>query len=140
MEGKPPSSGGRSFNSSLAVASKPGNEKSGSISARGARTKDLRCARGWGKVRNGESILMELRQIRSMSMTRGSLITPDRLRPRALSIASSFLRKSSGLVSLDTSNDIAAFTKQGDPSGQFTGSVFQSEDLDMAPCVKHSNA
>ena len=140
MEGKHPSSDGRSFNSSVAVAWKPGKQKSGSISARGAKTKDLRWARGWGKVRNGESILMVPRQIRSMSMTRGSLITPDLLRPRSLSIASSSLRKSSGIVSLDTSNDIAAFTKQGDPSGQSTGSVFQSEDLDVAPCAKPSNA
>ncbi len=127
------SSGGSRRSSLATLCVWPGRIRSGAISLSGCSTKRLWCARGWGRVNSGVARVSLPNAIRSKSSGRGSLRTCFGRRPNAFSRACNLASNDSGVSPARGTNPTTAFTKAGDPGGQSTGEVCQSEDRKRGP-------
>jgi len=117
-----------SRSNSAALPACPGRTNPGAISASGCKTKRRRCARGWGKTNPGRLTARAPKAIKSRSSRRGSLGTPPRCRPNSASRTCSLRRRDWGVSSARGQSPAMALTKDGDPGGQSTGVVRQSDE------------
>ena len=106
----------------------PGKMKSGAISLRGSSTNFRKCARGCGRVSAGLWRISGPKLMRSKSSRRASFNTCLGRRPNSTSKACSWASNDSGDSPALTCKPAQAFTKGGDPGGQSTGVLCQSEE------------
>src|SRR5581483_7598457 len=121
-----PTGNSRSNSATLLIC--PGSTNSGAISLNGCNTNLRSCARGCGNTRRSVLRRSSPNAIKSKSNGRASFNTCFGLRPNTFSNSCNFPSSDSGVSPARGFRATTAFTNGGDPGGQSTGLVSQSDD------------